>query len=348
MSSEMLESGINRRRFLKASVAVAATATVAGAGATLLRDKKPPTIVSPRPQRFQQPVQLTAESNQEAEELFSRLASAEAENVRLQSQLNSAKRRLESKQSTISTNNRSETESLLSQLDDMSLQVGVLSGLIALYNHLDDIELDEIVSDGLATVETALDDLVDSVPTISEGIEMGQAALDELEEHIPVLEASRAWLDDQLDNVDAYYGVVERTLSRVVESSGSIVNLLDEWFQGILKWLPFGIGRKAAEVVQAISELTAAIPDTLAGINENVVRPLEVLLEKKDGQTAIQKNVIAPVRERALEPAALAMENTETLKTTYTRHLAAPARWKIERKQAVRRSIDEYRQTHRL
>ena len=132
MSSEMLESGINRRRFLKATVAAAATATVAGAGATLLRDKKPPTIVGPRPQRFQQPVHLTADSNQEAEELFSRLASAEAENVRLQSQLNSAKRRLESKQSTISTTNRSETESLLSQLDDMSLQVGVLSGLVAL------------------------------------------------------------------------------------------------------------------------------------------------------------------------------------------------------------------------
>jgi len=348
MSSEMLESGINRRRFLKASVAAAATATVAGAGATLLRDKKSPTIISSRPQLFQQPVQTATDSNQEAEDLFGRLASAEAENVRLRSQLNSAKRRLETKQTTISANSRSESQSLLSQLDDMSLQVGVLSGLVALYSQLEDIELDAIVSDGLAAVETALDDLVDIVPTISEGIEMGHAALDELEEHIPVLEDSRQWLDDQMNNVDAYYGVVERTLSRVVESSGSIVNLLEEWFQGILKWLPFGIGRKAAEVVQAISDLTAEIPNTLAGINDNVVQPLEVLLEKTDGQTAIQKNVIAPVREHALEPAAFAMENAETLKTTYSLNLADPARWKIERKQAVRRSIDEYRLTHQL
>jgi len=348
MTSDTLETGINRRRFLKASVAAAAAATVAGAGAAILRDKQPVIKASPRPQRFQQPTTLAPYSNPEADELFGQLASAQAENVRLQSQLNITKRQLEDRQSSVSARNLDESVSLRSGLDDMSLQVGVLSGLVALYNQLDDIDLDDIVSDGLATMEEAIEELVDNVPTIAEGLQMGQAALDDLEEHIPILEDGRDWLDDQLGSFDSYYGVVVRSLRRIVGEGGSFIQMLDEWFQGIRKWLPFGIGSKAAEVIGAFSDLTAEIPDALAGINDNVIQPLEVWLAKEGDQTAIQKNIIAPVRNLALEPAAQAMENTETLKTTYHITLATPARLKMDRKQAIRKSINEYRQTHEL
>lgn len=346
MSSETIEPGINRRRFIKASVAAAATATVAGAGAALLRDKQSPVKINPQPQPVQQPIRLPSSSNQEVEELFSRLASVQAENVRLESQLNITKRQLEAKRTSISARDKDESEILRTRLDDMNLQVGVLSGLVALYDQLDEIDLDIIVENGLTAVGEALDELVDNVPTVAEGLQMGQDALDELEQHIPLIEDGRNWLSDQLGSVDEYYGAIERSLRRVVEGGGSFINMLNEWFQGILKWLPFGIGNKAIEVMDAVSDLVSEIPGTLTGINANVVQPLDVWLERDGDQTALQKRIITPVRERAIEPAVQAMEGTETLRTTYRSHLANPARLKLERKRAIRNSINEYRSIH--
>jgi hypothetical protein len=343
-----MESGMNRRRFIKASVAAAAAVTTVGAGAALLREKETPVISNPLPPRIQAPVQISPSSNEQSAEMFKRLASAEAENVRLQAQLNSAKRRLESKQNSIASQANSESESLLAQLDDMSLQVGVLSGLVALYNQLDHLDLDQVVTDGLAAVDTALDDLIEGLPTISEGIEMGQAALDDLEDQIPILEDGREWLEQQLADVDQYYSVIERALDRAVEGGGSFLNRLEEWFQGILKWLPFGIGRRAADVMEAISDLTSGIPDWLQGTDDKIAQPLAGLLEKKDGQPAVHRKIITPLRKGALEPAAKALDDTQNLKTTYSQYLAAPTRWNMERKQALLASIREYRETHQL
>jgi hypothetical protein len=346
MSSETLEPGINRRRFIKASVAAAATATVAGAGAALLRDKQPPPKIIPQPRPVQQPIHFPTDSNPEVEELFSRLASVQAENVRLESQLNITKRQLEDKRSSILARDKSESESIQTRFEEMNLQVGVLSGLVALYDQLDEIDLDDIVDNGLNAVGDALDELVDNVPTVSEGLQMGQAALDELEQHIPLIEDGRDWLDDQLGSVDEYYSAIERALSRVVEGGGSFIQMLNEWFQGLLKWLPFGIGNKAIEVMDSLSNLVSEIPGTLTGINANVVQPLDVWLEKDGDQTALQKRIISPVRERAIEPAIQAMDSTEALRTTYRSHLADPARLKLESKRAIRNSINEYRSTH--
>jgi hypothetical protein len=346
MSSETAEPGINRRRFITASVAVAATATVAGAGAALLRDKKAPLEMNTLPEPVRQPVQISSNSNQEVDELFSRLASAQAENVRLESQLNITKRQLEAKRSSISSRNRAESEDLRTRLDEMNLQVGVLSGLVALYDQLDEIDLDDIVDNGLAAVGDALDELVDNVPTIAEGLQIGQAALDDLEQHIPILEDGRDWLEDQLGSVDEYYGAIDRSLRKVVRGGGSFMHMVSEWFQDILKWVPFGIGDEAIEVMDTLSDFLSEIPATLTGADKNVVQPLDVLLEKESGKTALQNNVISPVRDRALGPAAKAMNQTETLKTTYQIRLATPARAKLERKRAIRRSIDEYRSNH--
>lgn len=346
MSSETVGPGINRRRFIKASVAAAATATVAGAGAALLRDKQPLVKINPQPLPVQQPIRLPSNSNQEVEELFSRLASVQAENVRLESQLTITKRQLEAKRSSISARDRDESETLRTRLDEMNLQVGVLSGLVALYDQLDEIDLDEIVDNGLTAVGDALDELVDNVPNVAEGLQMGQAALDELEQHIPLLEDGRDWLGDQLDSVDEYYGAIERSLRKVVAEGGSFIHMLNEWFQGILKWLPFGFGNKAIEVMDALSDLVSEIPGTLTGINANVVQPLDVWLEREGDQTALQKRVISPVRDRALGPAVQAMDRTEALRTTYRSRLADPAKLKMERKRAIRNSINEYRSIH--
>lgn len=348
MSAESLKPGINRRHFIKASVVAAASATVAGAGVALLSDKSPPLKANPTLPPVRRPITLPSNSSEEVEELFSRLASVQAENVRLESQLSVTKRQLEVKRSSVSSRERDETESLLDRLDEMNLQVGVLSGLVALYDQLEDIDLDDIVNSGLETVGDALDELVDNVPTVAEGLQMGQAALEELEQHIPLIEDGRDWLSDQIGSVDAFYGVVERSLRTIVEEGGSFIQMLDKWFQGILKWLPFGIGNKAIEVMSALTDLVDEIPKTIAGINTNVVEPLDEWLAKDGDRTALQSKVIFPVRDNAIKPASRALADTATLKVIYDNHLAGPAKTKMQHKRAIRSSIGEYRKTHQL
>ena len=348
MSAESLKPGINRRHFIKASIAATATVSVAGASAAILNDKKSPITTKPLLPPIQQPLQLPSNANHEVEELFSRLASVQADNVRLESQLSITKQQLDTKRSSISARERTETESLLDRLEEMNLQVGVLSGLVALYDQLEEIDLDDIFNSGLETVGGALDELVDSIPTVAEGLKMGQAALEELEQQIPLLEDGRDWLNDQIGSMDAYYGVVERSLRRIVEEGGSFMQMLDQWFRGILKWLPFGIGSKAIEVMSALSDLVADIPDTIAGLNTNVVLPLDEWLAKDGDKTTLQSKVIGPVRDGAIEPAAQALANTETLKTIYNEHLVDPTKTKMARKRAIRYSIGEYRETHQL
>jgi len=348
MSAESIKPGINRRHFIKASIAAAATASVAGAGVAILNDKKPPLTTAPPLLPIQQPIQPPSNASHEVDQLFSRLASVQAENVRLESQLSITKQQLETKRSSISVRERNETDSLLDRFEEMNLQVGVLSGLVALYDQLEEIDLDDIVNSGLETVGGALDELVENVPTVAEGLKMGQAALEELEQQIPLLEDGRDWLNDQIGTMDAYYGVVERSLLKIVDEGGSFLQMLDQWFQGILKWLPFGIGSKAIEVMSALSDLVADIPDTVAGINTNVVQPLDEWLAKDGDSTALQNKVIAPVRDKAIKPAAQALADTETLKTIYNEHLVNPTKTKMARKRDIRHSIGEYRETHQL
>lgn len=346
MSSETLEPGLNRRRFIKGSLAAAAAATATGLGAAVLHDKKTAVGTNPLPQLPLRAISLPTEPDPKVDELFSQLATVQADNVRLESQLNIAKRQLESKRTTLSSRERSESEMLRDQVDELNLQVGALSGLVALFDQLDEIDLDDIVDDGLSVVGSAFDELTLNLPTVSEGLALGQAALKELEQHIPLLEDGRDWLDGHLSALDSHFVTVNRTLQSAIDGGGTVIHLLNEWFQDILKWLPFGIGKKAVDVMEALSNLINEIPNTVGGVQENIVQPLDVWLSREDEQTALQRRVVAPVRDSALTPAADTISKTETLRSTYVNDLAAPARRKLARKRAVRHAIKEYREQY--
>lgn len=348
MSSDTKETGVNRRRFIKASVAAAAAATVAGSSVVLLREKKVPTVADFPAPPVRELAPAPSNNNQQIADLYGRLASAQADNVRLQAQLKITKRQLEAKRSSGISRKDEETENLRTRLDEAIQQVGVMSGLLVLYDQLEEIDFEEIVNSGLETVGDAFDDLVDNVPAIAAGLEMGQLALDELEEQIPSVEQGRNWLAGQLDSVNSQYGAIDRSLRRAVEGGGSFINMLNEWFQGVLKWLPFGIGDKASEIMIALSDLMEELPDTLDGLETRIIEPLDVWFKRDGEETRLQQQVISPVRENALTPAALSLQNTETLHSTFRTHLVEPVEAKVERKQAIRRSIGEYRQSHQV
>jgi hypothetical protein len=176
-----IEQGMNRRGFLKAAALTAVAATATGTGAAFLLEKGgTPTITS-----VQAPVlppdtyQTTVQTGQDVSDIMARLASAQAENMRLSSELSAAQRQLAATQNTVGVDpaaqaSQIQLEEANAQIGALSGQVGVLGGLVALYEQLEGVDLGTVANNGIASVSGALDELFQNVPSVEEGLLAGQ------------------------------------------------------------------------------------------------------------------------------------------------------------------------------
>lgn len=353
MSNEQNDQNVSRRGFLKVAAATAVAATATGAGAALL--KKPtqslPAASVPQtaPVAPVSPVTqaVTHANGETGTDLLARLAEAQAENVRLQAALDAAQRRLESLQQ-VNDDNDSTAETLTMELQSANQRVSVLSGLVALYEELEEIDVSDTVDQGLAAVSTTLADLLEKVPTLTEGIEIGQQALANVEMHIPLLENGRSWLVSHLDRLQAYFDAVANLLEKAVDTVGPFLQMLNQWFQDVLKWLPFNLGQRASEVMQALTDLLAETPHTISGLNTNIIQPLDVWLGGETDDVPLRQNLIKPMREQVLARASETASQAQQVDTVYQTELAEPVQRAIDSRRAIRQQIAEYRQQHEV
>lgn len=355
MSEKQLDTDINRRGFLKAAVVTAVAATTAGSAAGLLLKEKGQAPVALPPLVQNGPLPDVRGIGSETVELRSHLAAAQAENTRLQVRLSAAQSQLELSRKTDVGQDNTALEAWRLQLDEANVQVASLSdevsglqGLVNLYEQLEAVDLAAVAGSGLAAVSGVLGELAEDVPSVTEGIQAGQEALAEFEEQLPLLKEGHQWLTDRANLISQLYQATERALQQAVHSTGSLLQQLNEWFQDILKWLPFGIGDKAAKILDTIAQLLVEIPDTLEGIHKQIAIPLDTWLEEQDGELRIQRRLVKPVRENALSRAAQTINHVETLQNVYQIQLAEPIEVASDNYQAIRSRIDEYRQTYNL
>jgi hypothetical protein len=350
-----IEQGMNRRGFLNAAALTAVAATATGTGAAFLLEKGgTPTITS-----VQAPVlppdtyQTTVQTGQDVSDIMARLASAQAENMRLSSELSAAQRQLVATQNTVGVDpaaqaSQIQLEEANAQIGALSGQVGVLGGLVALYEQLEGVDLGTVANNGIASVSGALDELFQNVPSVEEGLLAGQQALAEFEAQVPLVDNGRRWLASQIEIVNGYYTAVEDALQDAVDVVGSFLQMLNQWFQDVLKWLPFGIGDKAATIMNAMTNLLGETPNTISGVRTNVVQPLNAWFELEGQETYLQRRLIKPVREQALSRASAAMSQTQNVRNVYQAQLVQPVQNNIAQKESIRQVIATYRQEHQV
>lgn len=351
------EQAISRRNFMRNLAISALAATTAGTSAALLNKEWKKTAVSPPiiseipPAPTAVPIVRSAQTvvtaQNDASELLARLAESQAENMRLQAALQAAQRDLESLGVT-NNSNRSATEDLSVQLAGATERIGVLAGLVTLYEQLDEIDVTETVQTGLATVSENINELIDQTPTLSEGIELGQQALAEVEEHLPLLEDGRIWIEAQGNKLESFYDSVELVLQGVLESVGSFLDLVENWFGGVRKWLPFGIDEKAALVVNALSELVAETPHTISGMDTYIAKPLDAWLVREDDAPRLQRTLIKPIREQVLAEASETINRAHSVKASYEEQLALPMEVSVANRNALREQIANFRQQNQV
>jgi hypothetical protein len=352
MNEKRENENVSRRSFLKAATLTAVAATATGAGAALV-NKQPagrpvvPHITSSLPQAAIVPQTNVAASGPGTADTWARLAESQAENVRLQAAL-AASERQAAALAQQAAGNGSATEQLTVELAEANQQVSLLAGLVALYEQFESVDVEAAVTGGMAAVSETITEWVEGIPTLDEGIELGRQALDDLENHIPLLENGRIWLDSQIDKVQLYYRAIELLLETAVETIGPFLQMINEWFQKVNRWLPFNLGEQAVNVMDSITTLLVETPHTVSGLHTNIAQPLDVWLSRENGETPLQQKVVKPLREGVLDKAKVATAKAQQVQTVYQTQLIEPAQTAVDAQRAFRTQIAQYRELHQI
>jgi hypothetical protein len=348
MNEKYEDENSSRRRFLKAATLTAVAATATGAGAALLNKQ---TAVAPQaiPQITSSLPQTTVVTNSSADmsEAWARLTESQAENMRLQAALAATERQVAALEQQV-TGNGSATEQLTVELAEANQQVSLMAGLVALYEQLESVDVEAAVTGGLSAVSETITQWVEEIPSLDEGIEIGRQALADLENHIPLLENGRIWLDSQVDKVQLYYRAIELLLEAAVDTLGPFLQMLNDWFQKVNRWLPFNLGQQAADIMDSITTLLAETPHTVSGLNTNIAQPLDVWLNRESGDTTLQQNLVKPIRERVLMKAKEATAKAQQVQTVYQTQLMEPTQTVVDTQRAFRTQIAQYRELHQI
>jgi hypothetical protein len=354
---------VSRRNFLKAATITAAAAVATGGGAAVLKRFEkdpvistgaiPPAAPTLPPFATAAPIlsdiipTVPAAVAAPGDDLMAQLAASQTEVMQLRAANDQLQRDLAALQ-TAEQEGRTARDSLTLELDGARNQLGILGGLVALYQQLDDADVGGLLENGLNAVGEKIGELVGGTPALASGLDSGALALGEVEAHIPLLDNGRAWLDAQGAKINGIYGEIEVWLQRAVERVGDFLELLAEWFAGIRRWLPFGMGEKAVGVMGALTALLAETPTTVAGMSVNVAQPLDVWLARIDGEPELTRRLVRPLRDEVIGRARVTVDQANQVSAVYDSQLATPARAALSNRQALRQAIADYRAQNQI
>jgi hypothetical protein len=344
------DNTFDRRGFLKALAITAAAASSVGGGAALVVNKAEEAATTISATAPSPPVVSAANAavtaNESMPQLLADLASAHAENMKLRAKLDATQRQLDALQSANGDAGQM-NEALRTELAASTEQVTLLSGLVALYDQLDEVNLAEAVDEGIESFGNTIREFVDDLPFVEEGIAAGQEALDVFAGQIPLVESGHAWLSAHLDQLERYYVGATQILEAVLESAGSFLDQLNQWFQGIRRWLPFGVGDRAATVMTTLTALLDETPRTIEGTRRNVSAPLAAWLEGND-EIPLRRDLVKPLKDNALAPASSVVNRVRATKSTYEQEVVLPVKDSVARHALLRAQIAAYREEHEI
>lgn len=360
--TQQQRTGVSRRGFLKVATVTAVAAAATGTGAAMLKRGESPVIISTNPPldttfagvtggvaaypTIAPVVPALGQPAAGSDELLAQLASSQAENMQLRAHIDQLQRDLLAAQ-TAEQEARGSRDALTMELDGTRTQLGLLGGLVALYQQLDEADLGGVVENGMSVVGQKISELLGGVPALTTGLDGGLLSLGEIEAHIPLLDNGRQWLDSQATKMQGFYTEVESWLQRAVDRVGNFLEMLADWFEGIRRWLPFGAGEKAAGVMGALTALLAETPATIAGLDTNIAQPLDVWLQRIDGEPALQRR-LRPLRDEVFVRARTTADQANQVGALYEQQLAAPTRAALGNRQTLRQAIADYRIQNQL
>ncbi|MGB1253898.1 MAG: twin-arginine translocation signal domain-containing protein [Candidatus Promineifilaceae bacterium] len=356
-----------RRGFLKAATVTTAAAVATGSGAAILLKElgtvqpvATPLVAfaedaAPVANAIQSSIPQTAitkvGTTQNAPintQMATDFANALSENVSLQSELGNAAQRIADLERALADSETTQT-TLRNDLTGANERVGILAGAVALYEQMDEVDINGIVSRGMSQVSETISDVVDDIPSVSEGLQAGRNALLQFDSEIPLMDGARMWLLLHITRISVLFHNVESMVAIAADNTGTVVELIGEWIGKVLKWLPFNLGEKTANLVQSIADLLDATPDTANTAQQKVLQPLELWFGRADTtDVPLRDRVVAPIRDNSFAKAEAHLGKTGNLRGEYRAKLADPTNLALEQRARIQESIRAYRELHAL
>jgi hypothetical protein len=283
-----------------------------------------------------------------AVQLATDLAAAQMDNSRLQGELLQAQQRIADLEATLGMR-QGEVDGLRNELDGTTTQLGVLGGLIALYQQLDSMDVGDYVSSGMQEMAANLGAVVDDIPTVQETLATGRQLLQNLESEVPLVDGARLWLLGHVSRVSIAYASARQMLLTISEGASDILGMMADWTEKLLKWLPFGLGENTANLIDALANLLDVTPETTEGLIANVANPMELWLGRADeAATPLVDHVIVPLKNGVLISAENHLNRTATLRQDFQQKVRDPFAVASDNRDRIRASIDAYKVQHTL
>lgn len=320
----------SRRHFLRGFAVATIASCTAGAGFAFYQQNRytasapyAPTAVPTTP-----PLSIPngeGAAQAQLKDTWQKLAASEAENLKLKTELDAAKRRIEQLESRATEAEQARgtaVEEIATVENRLEVVKGelvsalennlVLAGLIKLYEELDEIDLSAPLSSGLNRLQEGWETLWEDVPTFGERVEQAQASLDRYDEDVTLFENARSWISGRIERFGRFQLNLETVLEQTQDAVGPLLDLLWGWFESIVSWLPFRLGENSRRIMENMAEIVSDLPDSRIGLAGEVALPLDRWFEPQPetGKPVIRADLFEPLKGDLIPQARQILQRT--------------------------------------
>lgn len=231
---------------------------------------------------------------------------------------------------------------------ELQAEIDALRGLVAHYEALEHADLDQAVAQSVARFEKSVAGLQSSTGGLAEGIEAVRGALDRFEASLADIRQGVSRVEDALDALDQRLAGLREVLSDAADRAEPVADRLGAFFDTVFDRLPFGIGERIELVVSRVRQVVGAVPAAIGNIREDLLAPLQSKWLAEAGEDNVQTGLLTPIRTRVLEPVDQLLADLDEVADAWQRDVTEPVQRTLTKRQVLRRTLDEYKQRHRL
>jgi hypothetical protein len=226
---------------------------------------------------------------------------------------------------------------------ELSDDLGRMWGLVRLYDKMDEPQLDRVVAAGIAAMGAPLEALASAADLVKVGAQTAEDALIKFETAFPTIRTAITWLEGLVADWAQRLHLLEDAIGRALDEVSPITQAVGGFFDSILKLIPLGGGQKIKEVLDRIGEIVTTIPQAVADINVKILTPLRDEWFTDQPGKGLKGGLIEPIITRLLDPLEALLGRVSELIRRWEPELVAPAQSALDRREAIRSEIAEYR-----
>ncbi len=234
------------------------------------------------------------------------------------------------------------------EIADLTAEVEKLRGLLALYENLEKIGIDAVISGALSGFKIVLESLRSGITLLRGGTGAAEGAISGFQNTFAALRNALTTAEQAVNNVAALLKNVEDFLGQTTSPVEPLIRQVRQFFDDLLGRIPFGVGDNIRRTIDGISGLVIAIPSMLPDVKTAFLEPLRATWFSDDNAKNIQGLLLDPITQKVLEPLKQFLDDVDQTLARWEGDVAKPVQGALDRRDAVRQEIADYKSRHNM